>query len=96
MIVLIFVALFYKELQLTSFDPTMAQAYGLNIQFFHYALMFLLTLVAVSSLQTVGTILVIAMLITPAATAYLLTNHTDNDWLSLYFWDFKFSDWPIL
>ena len=39
-IVLIFVALFYKELQLTSFDPTMAQAYGLNIQFFHYALMF--------------------------------------------------------
>ena len=37
--------------------------------------MFLLTLVAVSSLQTVGTILVIAMLITPAATAYLLTNH---------------------
>ena len=74
-IVLIFVALFYKELQLTSFDPTMAQAYGLNIQFFHYALMFLLTLVAVSSLQTVGTILVIAMLITPAATAYLLTNH---------------------
>ena len=52
-IVLIFVALFYKELQLTSFDPTMAQAYGLNIQFFHYALMFLLTLVAVSSLQTV-------------------------------------------
>ena len=60
--------------------------------------MFLLTLVAVSSLQTVGTILVIAMLITtPAATAYLLTKSlTDNDWLSLYFWDFKFSDWPIL
>ena len=74
-IVLIFVGLFYKELQITSFDPTMAQAYGLNVQFFHYALMFLLTLVAVSSLQTVGTILVIAMLITPAATAYLLTNH---------------------
>ena len=37
--------------------------------------MFFLTLVAVVSLQTVGTILVIAMLITPAATAYLLTNH---------------------
>lgn len=74
-LVVVFVLLFYKELQITSFDPTMAQAYGLNIQFFHYALMFLLTLVAVSSLQTVGTILVIAMLITPAATAYLLTNH---------------------
>ncbi|MBO0470915.1 metal ABC transporter permease [Enterococcus sp. DIV0242_7C1] len=74
-LVLLFVGVFYKELQITSFDPTMAQAYGLNVQFFHYALMFLLTLVAVSSLQTVGTILVIAMLITPAATAYLLTNH---------------------
>lgn len=74
-IVIVFVLLFYKELQITSFDPTMAQAYGLNVQFFHYALMFLLTLVAVSSLQTVGTILVIAMLITPAATAYLLTNN---------------------
>ena len=55
-IVLIFVFFFYKELKITSFDPTMA-------------------LVAVVSLQTVGTILVIAMLITPAATAYLLTNH---------------------
>ncbi|MHC5229626.1 metal ABC transporter permease [Enterococcus sp. LJL99] len=74
-LVILFVLIFYKELQITSFDPTMAQAYGLNVQFFHYALMFLLTLVAVSSLQTVGTILVIAMLITPAATAYLLTNH---------------------
>lgn len=74
-VVLLFVGLFYKELQITSFDPTMAKAYGLNVQFFHYALMFLLTLVAVSSLQTVGTILVIAMLITPAATAYQLTNH---------------------
>ncbi len=74
-LVLLFVGVFYKELQITSFDPTMAQAYGLNVQFFHYALMFLLTLVAVSSLQTVGTILVIAMLITPAATAYLLKNH---------------------
>jgi ABC-type Mn2+/Zn2+ transport system permease subunit len=74
-VVLLFVGLFYKELQITSFDPTMAKAYSLNVQFFHYALMFLLTLVAVSSLQTVGTILVIAMLITPAATAYQLTNH---------------------
>lgn len=52
----------------------MAKAYGLNITLIHYLLMFFLTLVAVVSLQTVGTILVIAMLITPAATAYLLTN----------------------
>lgn len=53
----------------------MAKAYGLNTSLIHYLLMFFLTLVAVVSLQTVGTILVIAMLITPAATAYLLTNH---------------------
>ncbi|HIF1353206.1 TPA: iron chelate uptake ABC transporter family permease subunit, partial [Enterococcus faecium] len=74
-IVLIFVFFFYKELKITSFDPTMAKAYGLNTSLIHYLLMFFLTLVAVVSLQTVGTILVIAMLITPAATAYLLTNH---------------------
>ena len=72
---LIFILLFFKELQLTSFDPVMAKAAGLPVKFFHYALMFLLTLVAVVSLQTVGTILVISMLITPAATAYLLTNN---------------------
>jgi len=73
-IVLILVTLFYKELKLTSFDATMAQAYGLNVTLINYMLMFLLTLVAVTSLQTVGTILVIAMLITPAATAFQYTN----------------------
>lgn len=73
-IVLLFVFIFYKELKITSFDPMMAKAYGLNTTLVHYLLMFFLTLVAVVSLQTVGTILVISMLITPAATAYLLTN----------------------
>lgn len=73
-VVMLFVSLFYKELKISSFDPTMARATGLNTTVIHYALMFLLTLVAVSALQTVGTILVIAMLITPAATAFMLTN----------------------
>ncbi|MBL1229817.1 metal ABC transporter permease [Enterococcus sp. BWB1-3] len=73
-VVIVVVLLFYKELKITSFDPIMAQSYGLNVSFINYLLMFLLTLVAVTSLQTVGTILVIAMLITPAATAYQLTN----------------------
>ncbi|MFC6347857.1 metal ABC transporter permease [Vagococcus carniphilus] len=72
--VILFVAIFYKELLVSSFDPVMAQAYGLKVQAIHYALMFFLTLVAVSSLQTVGTVLVVAMLVTPAATAYLLTD----------------------
>lgn len=72
--VAVFIGLFYKELLVSSFDPVMAQAYGLKVQVIHYALMFFLTLVAVSSLQTVGTVLVVAMLVTPAATAYLLTD----------------------
>ncbi|WLV24075.1 metal ABC transporter permease [Aciduricibacillus chroicocephali] len=73
-IVLLAVILFYKELLISSFDPTMAAAYGLKTKLIHYALMFLLTLVTVASMQTVGVILVVSMLITPASTAYLLTN----------------------
>ncbi|WP_394679016.1 metal ABC transporter permease [uncultured Exiguobacterium sp.] len=74
LIVLSGIFLFYKELLISSFDPTMAKAYGLSTRWIHYGLMTLLTLVTVASLQTVGIILVVAMLITPAATAYLLTN----------------------
>ena len=73
-VVLLGILLFYKELLVSSFDPTMAKAYGLNTQLIHYALMFGLTLVAVTALQTIGTILVVALLVTPAATAFLLTN----------------------
>lgn len=74
LLVLVAIFLFYKELLVTSFDPTMAAAYGLSTRLIHYLLMTMLTLVTVASLQTVGIILVVAMLITPAATAYLLTN----------------------
>ena len=77
-IVLIFVVVFYKELLITSFDNTFAQAYGLKTQVMHYALMLVLTLVTVTALQTVGIILIVAMLITPAATAYLLTNRLSH------------------
>lgn len=73
-VVLLTVFLFYKELLISSFDETMAQAYGLKVRFIHYGIMVLLTLVTVASLQTVGVILVVAMLITPASTAYLLTD----------------------
>ncbi len=73
-IVLVSVFLFYKELLVSSFDPIMSQAYGLPNKLIHYFLMVLLTLVTVASLQTVGIILVVAMLITPASTAYLLTD----------------------
>jgi len=72
--VLLVVVLFYKELLVSTFDPTMAAAYGLPTQLIHYVLMVLLTSVTVASMQTVGVILVVAMLVTPASTAYLLTN----------------------
>ncbi|HWO76329.1 MAG TPA: metal ABC transporter permease [Bacillus sp. (in: firmicutes)] len=73
-LVLISIAALYKELLITSFDPTISTAYGLPVKGIHYLLLTLLTLVTVASLQTVGIVLVVAMLITPAATAYLLTN----------------------
>ncbi len=73
-IVLLAVALFYKELLLTTFDETMAKASGLPVKFINYMVMIMLTLITVVSLQTVGVILVVSLLITPAATAYLLTN----------------------
>jgi len=73
-IVILFVVTFYKELLVTSFGETYAKTYGLNVQLIHYALMLVLTLVTVSALQTVGIILVVAMLITPAATAFLWTD----------------------
>src|SRR3954466_1677363 len=81
LIVIAAVYLFYKELLVTSFDETMGAAYGLPTRVIHYFLMTLLTLVTVASLQTVGIVLVVAMLITPAATAYLLTNRL---WVMLY------------
>ena len=73
-LVILFVVVFYKELFVTSFDETYARTYGLKVQVIHYALMLVLTLVTVSALQTVGIILVVAMLITPAATAFLWTD----------------------
>lgn len=73
-IVLIVIILFFKELLITSFDPLMARAIGMKVNLYHYLLMVLLTLVSVTAMQSVGTILIVAMLITPAATAYLYTN----------------------
>lgn len=72
--VLVVIYLFYKELMLTTFDETMARASGLPVRFINYMMMLLLTLITVVSLQTVGVILVVSLLITPASTAYLLTN----------------------
>ena len=72
--VLLVITLFFKELLLTSFDELLAKAMGMKVNFYHYLLMILLTLVSVTAMQSVGTILIVAMLITPAATAYLYAN----------------------
>jgi ABC-type Mn2+/Zn2+ transport system permease subunit/Mn-dependent DtxR family transcriptional regulator len=67
-------AAFYKEFLVTSFDAGFARAVGLPVQAFHYGLMLLLAFAVVIALQAVGVVLVSAMLITPAAAAYLLTD----------------------
>ena len=69
-----FVTLFYKELKLASFDEALARALGLRPGVLHYALMVLVSLVAVGAFEAVGSILVIAFFIIPPAAAYLLTD----------------------
>lgn len=64
----------YRPLLLYTFDPQQAQALGFNVSAIHYGLIMLLTLTIVASLETVGIILVVAMLVTPGATAHLLTD----------------------
>lgn len=66
-----------KDLLLFCFDPNHAKAIGLNTRLMYYTLLSLLALTIVTALQTVGVILVIAMLVTPGATAYLLTDRFD-------------------
>jgi manganese/zinc/iron transport system permease protein len=73
-VVVVVIALFYKEFLVTSFDAGFARAVGLPVQAFHYGLMLLLAFAVVIALQAVGVVLVSAMLITPAAAAYLLTD----------------------
>lgn len=68
------VGFFYKELLTTSFDAEFARSSGMAAGFFHYLLMLLLAFAVVVSLQAAGIVLVSAMLITPAAAAYLLTD----------------------
>jgi manganese transport system permease protein len=71
-------AVLRKDLLLFCFDATHARSIGLNITFLYYLLLSLLSLTAVAGLQTVGIILVVAMLVTPGATAYLLSDRFDH------------------
>ena len=70
----LFVVLFFKELRLTSFDPALATTMGFSSKWMHYGLMVLVSVTAVACFESVGSILVVAMFVVPAAAAYMLTD----------------------
>ena len=76
--ILIFVVLFivinYRNLYLTTFDPAFAAAIGISTSLWHYLLMGAVSVTTVASFESVGAILVVALMVAPAATAYLLTD----------------------
>ncbi len=76
--VLATILLLYKELLLASFDPVLAHTLGRRPELLRFVMLVLLALTVVVSLQTVGVGLVAAMLVTPAATAYLLTRRLSS------------------
>lgn len=74
LVVLTLLALFHKELELTSVDPGYAAVIGLRVHWLRYLLLCLLALAVVSAIQAVGVVLTSALLVTPAAAASLLTH----------------------
>ncbi len=72
---IVFTALFFKELTLVSFDPILAAVTGFSPTVIHYALMTAASLTAVGAFEAVGSVLVTAFMIAPAAAAYLLTKN---------------------
>lgn len=72
---LAFILLFYKELKLATFDAGLAAALGFSPTLIHYGLMTMVSVTAVGAFDAVGSILVIALMIVPPATAYLLTDN---------------------
>jgi manganese/iron transport system permease protein len=73
-LVVLVLALSYKEVLFATFDPLGAQAAGYPVGLLEYGLLVLVALAIAVSIQVVGIILVVAMLVTPAATAQLLTS----------------------
>jgi manganese/zinc/iron transport system permease protein len=75
---LAFITAFYKELKICTFDPGLAASLGYNPTLLHYALMTIVSFTCVGAFQTVGSILVVALMITPPAAAYLLTDRLSH------------------
>ena len=68
------ISIAYKELKICAFDPELAASLGIPVAFFHYLLMAATSITTVTAFESVGAILVVAMIVGPAATAYLLTD----------------------
>lgn len=78
------IIVFYKELQLSTFDPVLAGVLGFSPVLFHYGLMTMVSVTAVAAFESVGSVLVVAFMIGPPATAYLLTDRLKTMlWLSV-------------
>ncbi len=71
---LLFVLFGYKELKVTAFDPALATSLGISATLWHYMLMGMVSLTTVGAFESVGAILVVAMLVVPPSAAYLLTD----------------------
>ena len=71
---LVFVRVGFKQLYLTTFDPSFAATIGISVTLWHYLLMGAVSMTTVASFDSVGAILVVALLVAPPATAYLLTD----------------------
>jgi manganese/zinc/iron transport system permease protein len=82
----LFVTLWYKQLQITIFDPLYATTVGISPRRYYYAQMTLTSITAVGAFNIVGSVVVVALMIIPAATAYLITSSLPSMIaLSLYF-----------
>ncbi len=85
-LVLTVLILFFRHFQIATFDPIMAASIGLPVLFLDYVLTICVSLVVVSAVSMVGVILVVGLLITPAASAYLLSDRLDKMmWLAAVF-----------
>ncbi|MGB1251251.1 MAG: metal ABC transporter permease [Candidatus Promineifilaceae bacterium] len=71
---IVLIAIFYKELKLSTFDASLAAAFGFSPAILHYGLMTMVSVTAVGAFDAVGSILVIAFMIVPPVTAYMLTD----------------------
>ena len=71
-VTLLLVVLFWKEFKIVSFDPELATAMGISALVFHYVLMAMVAGVTVASFEAVGSVLVVAMLIVPAAASFVM------------------------